>query len=119
MEKLTVCQRSRRRELDNRIQGPPPTSKSYLNVDAVVEAIRKTGAQAVHPGYGFLSENSHFAERLNEIGVTFIGPSQFSIAAMGDKIESKKVGDPRFAVPHGGPLCGRARQPGPTAAGSL
>jgi propionyl-CoA carboxylase alpha chain len=74
-----------------RHQGPPPTSKSYLNVDAVVNAIKVTGAQAVHPGYGFLSENSHFAERLDELGVTFIGPSQQSIAAMGDKIESKKV----------------------------
>ena len=72
-------------------QGPPPTSQSYLNVDAVVHAIKQTGAQAVHPGYGFLSENSHFAERLDELGVTFIGPSQQSIAAMGDKIESKKV----------------------------
>ena len=73
------------------MQGPPPTNKSYLNVDAVVHAIKVTGAQAVHPGYGFLSENSHFAERLDEIGVTFIGPSMQSIAAMGDKIESKKV----------------------------
>jgi len=75
-----------------RCQGPAPTAKSYLNVDAVVDAIKKTGAQAVHPGYGFLSENSHFAQRLDELGVTFIGPSQYSIGAMGDKIESKKVG---------------------------
>jgi len=82
-------------------QGPAPTAKSYLNVDAVVDAIKKTGAQAVHPGYGFLSENSHFAQRLDELGVTFIGPSQYSIGAMGDKIESKKVwarGEPGFGA---------------------
>jgi len=87
-----------------RCQGPAPTAKSYLNVDAVVDAIKKTGAQAVHPGYGFLSENSHFAQRLDELGVTFIGPSQYSIGAMGDKIESKKVrarSEPGFGAHNG------------------
>ncbi|XP_072267744.1 propionyl-CoA carboxylase alpha chain, mitochondrial [Pyxicephalus adspersus] len=69
--------------------GPAPTSKSYLNMDAIMEAIRKTGAQAVHPGYGFLSENKEFARRLAAENVTFIGPDTHAIQAMGDKIESK------------------------------
>ncbi|XP_069826822.1 propionyl-CoA carboxylase alpha chain, mitochondrial isoform X2 [Dendropsophus ebraccatus] len=69
--------------------GPAPTSKSYLNMDAIMEAIRKTGAQAVHPGYGFLSENKEFARRLAVENVTFIGPDTHAIQAMGDKIESK------------------------------
>ncbi|KAM4700649.1 propionyl-CoA carboxylase alpha chain [Discoglossus pictus] len=69
--------------------GPAPTSKSYLNMDAIMEAIRRTGAQAVHPGYGFLSENKEFARRLAAEDVTFIGPDTHAIQAMGDKIESK------------------------------
>ncbi|XP_060047801.1 propionyl-CoA carboxylase alpha chain, mitochondrial isoform X2 [Erinaceus europaeus] len=69
--------------------GPAPTSKSYLNMDAIMEAIRRTGAQAVHPGYGFLSENKEFAKRLAAADVTFIGPDTHAIQAMGDKIESK------------------------------
>ncbi|XP_073204831.1 propionyl-CoA carboxylase alpha chain, mitochondrial isoform X3 [Lepidochelys kempii] len=69
--------------------GPAPTSKSYLNMDAIMEAIKKTRAQAVHPGYGFLSENKEFARRLASEGVTFIGPDTHAIQAMGDKIESK------------------------------
>ncbi|MEE6470818.1 hypothetical protein FKM82_009072 [Ascaphus truei] len=69
--------------------GPAPTSKSYLNMDAIMEAIKKTGAQAVHPGYGFLSENKEFARRLAAESVTFIGPDTYAIQAMGDKIESK------------------------------
>ncbi|RXN01049.1 Propionyl-CoA carboxylase alpha chain, mitochondrial [Acipenser ruthenus] len=71
--------------------GPAPTNKSYLNTDAIMEAIRKTGAQAVHPGYGFLSENKEFARRLAAEGVTFIGPDTHAIQAMGDKIESKLI----------------------------
>ncbi|XP_051881790.1 propionyl-CoA carboxylase alpha chain, mitochondrial isoform X2 [Pristis pectinata] len=71
--------------------GPAPTNKSYLNLDAVMEAIQKTGAQAVHPGYGFLSENKDFARRLAAEGVTFIGPDTHAIQAMGDKIESKLI----------------------------
>ncbi|XP_059826498.1 propionyl-CoA carboxylase alpha chain, mitochondrial isoform X2 [Hypanus sabinus] len=71
--------------------GPAPTNKSYLNLDAVMEAIQKTGAQAVHPGYGFLSENKDFARRLAAEGVTFIGPDMHAIQAMGDKIESKLI----------------------------
>uniref|UniRef100_A0A5F8H5J8 propionyl-CoA carboxylase n=1 Tax=Monodelphis domestica TaxID=13616 RepID=A0A5F8H5J8_MONDO len=69
--------------------GPAPTSKSYLNMDAIMEAIKKTRAQAVHPGYGFLSENKEFAKCLAAEGVTFIGPDTHAIQAMGDKIESK------------------------------
>ncbi|XP_062866614.1 propionyl-CoA carboxylase alpha chain, mitochondrial isoform X2 [Trichomycterus rosablanca] len=71
--------------------GPAPTSKSYLNMDAIMEAIRSTGAQAVHPGYGFLSENKEFARRLAAEGVTFIGPDTHAIQSMGDKIESKLI----------------------------
>ncbi|XP_013855213.1 propionyl-CoA carboxylase alpha chain, mitochondrial [Austrofundulus limnaeus] len=71
--------------------GPAPTSKSYLNMDAIMDAIRLTGAQAVHPGYGFLSENKEFAKRLAAEGVTFIGPDTHAIQAMGDKIESKLI----------------------------
>ncbi|XP_063160883.1 propionyl-CoA carboxylase alpha chain, mitochondrial isoform X1 [Candoia aspera] len=69
--------------------GPAPTSKSYLNMDAIMEAIKKTRAQAVHPGYGFLSENKEFSKRLVSEGVVFIGPDMHAIQAMGDKIESK------------------------------
>uniref|UniRef100_A0A673GH10 Propionyl-CoA carboxylase alpha chain, mitochondrial n=1 Tax=Sinocyclocheilus rhinocerous TaxID=307959 RepID=A0A673GH10_9TELE len=71
--------------------GPAPTSKSYLNMDAIMNAIKQTGAQAVHPGYGFLSENKEFAKRLEAEGVTFIGPDTHAIQAMGDKIESKLI----------------------------
>uniref|UniRef100_A0A674E3F4 Propionyl-CoA carboxylase alpha chain, mitochondrial n=1 Tax=Salmo trutta TaxID=8032 RepID=A0A674E3F4_SALTR len=69
--------------------GPAPTNKSYLNMDAIMDAIRKTGSQAVHPGYGFLSENKEFAKRLAAEDVVFIGPDTHAIHAMGDKIESK------------------------------
>lgn len=71
--------------------GPSPTNQSYLKVDNLLDAIHTSGAQAVHPGYGFLSENAGFAKRLHKEGVTFIGPSESAIAQMGDKIESKKL----------------------------
>ncbi|KAL1920259.1 uncharacterized protein VTP21DRAFT_1405 [Calcarisporiella thermophila] len=71
--------------------GPPPTSQSYLNIPAILKAIKDTGAQAVHPGYGFLSENATFVKALDEAGVTFIGPNQSAMAAMGDKIQSKII----------------------------
>ncbi|MEP3330560.1 acetyl/propionyl/methylcrotonyl-CoA carboxylase subunit alpha [Sedimentitalea sp.] len=71
--------------------GPPPANQSYIVINKVMEAIRKTGAQAVHPGYGFLSENSKFAEALEAEGVAFIGPPVGAIEAMGDKITSKKI----------------------------
>ena len=71
--------------------GPPPASSSYLVIDKIVEAARQTGADAVHPGYGFLSERAAFAEALAAAGIAFIGPNVAAIAAMGDKIESKKL----------------------------
>ncbi|MBL8669748.1 MAG: acetyl/propionyl/methylcrotonyl-CoA carboxylase subunit alpha [Alphaproteobacteria bacterium] len=71
--------------------GPPPSAQSYLVVERIVEAARKTGAQAVHPGFGFLSEKAIFAEALRDQKIAFIGPSPEAIGAMGDKIESKKL----------------------------
>ena len=71
--------------------GPPPANQSYIVIDKVMDAIRQTGAQAVHPGYGFLSENSKFAEALEAEGVAFVGPPKKAIEAMGDKITSKKI----------------------------
>ena len=71
--------------------GLSPSSESYLRIDRIVRACRDSGADAVHPGYGFLSEREGFAEALAEVGVTFIGPNARAIAAMGDKIESKKL----------------------------
>ncbi|APO69858.1 propionyl-CoA carboxylase subunit alpha 2 (plasmid) [Rhizobium gallicum] len=71
--------------------GPAPSAQSYLVIDKIIEAIKRTGADAVHPGYGFLSENRAFAERLQQEGVTFIGPPVGAIEAMGDKITSKKI----------------------------
>ncbi len=71
--------------------GPAPANQSYIVIDKVMDAIRKTGAEAVHPGYGFLSENSKFAEALEAEGVAFIGPPKGAIEKMGDKITSKKI----------------------------
>ena len=71
--------------------GPSSAPLSYLNVKRILEAIKMTGADAVHPGYGFLSENAAFAELLSKNGITFIGPSVESIKKMGDKIEAKKI----------------------------
>jgi len=71
--------------------GPSPSAQSYLVIDRIVQACRDTGAQAVHPGYGFLSEREAFAEALAKHGIAFIGPNTKAIAAMGDKIESKKL----------------------------
>jgi len=71
--------------------GPPPSSQSYIVIDKILDAIRQTGADAVHPGYGFLSENAHFAEALKAEGVSFIGPPPVAIEAMGDKITSKRI----------------------------
>jgi propionyl-CoA carboxylase alpha chain len=71
--------------------GPAASRLSYLVQDNIIAACKQTGAQAVHPGYGFLSENAGFAKRLEEEGIVFIGPKHHSIAAMGDKIESKKL----------------------------
>ncbi|ACY33069.1 acetyl-CoA carboxylase biotin carboxylase subunit [Comamonas thiooxydans] len=71
--------------------GPAPSRESYLLGEKIIEACKQTGAQAVHPGYGFLSENEGFARRCEEEGIAFIGPKSHSIAAMGDKIASKKL----------------------------
>jgi propionyl-CoA carboxylase alpha chain len=71
--------------------GPAPASESYLNAELILDAVRATGAEAVHPGYGFLSERESFARALEAAGVAFIGPPPGAIAAMGDKIESKKI----------------------------
>uniref|UniRef100_H2ZP39 Propionyl-CoA carboxylase alpha chain, mitochondrial n=1 Tax=Ciona savignyi TaxID=51511 RepID=H2ZP39_CIOSA len=71
--------------------GPAPSAESYLNMNNIMQAIKSTGAQAVHPGYGFLSENKEFAKVLAENNVTFIGPDTFAIDAMGDKIKSKLI----------------------------
>ncbi|MCK1625233.1 acetyl/propionyl/methylcrotonyl-CoA carboxylase subunit alpha [Bradyrhizobium sp. 160] len=71
--------------------GPPAAAESYLVIEKIVEACRKTGAEAVHPGYGFLSEREAFPRALETAGIVFIGPNPAAIAAMGDKIESKKA----------------------------
>ncbi len=71
--------------------GPPPANQSYIVIDKVMDAVRQTGAEAVHPGYGFLSENPKFAEALEAEGVAFVGPPKGAIEAMGDKITSKKI----------------------------
>ncbi|MBI3506295.1 MAG: ATP-grasp domain-containing protein, partial [Proteobacteria bacterium] len=78
------------READEAVRiGPAPTAESYLKIDAILAACKATGAEAVHPGYGFLSENAAFAKALDKAGIVFIGPSMQAVAAMGDKIESK------------------------------
>ncbi|MBK6355268.1 MAG: acetyl/propionyl/methylcrotonyl-CoA carboxylase subunit alpha [Betaproteobacteria bacterium] len=71
--------------------GPAASKESYLVMDKIIAACKQTGAQAVHPGYGFLSENATFSRRLEEEGIKFIGPKHYSVAKMGDKIESKKL----------------------------
>ncbi|WP_158967407.1 acetyl-CoA carboxylase biotin carboxylase subunit [Chachezhania sediminis] len=71
--------------------GPPPANQSYIVIDKIMAAIKESGAEAVHPGYGFLSENAKFAEALDAAGVAFVGPPVKAIEAMGDKITSKKI----------------------------
>ena len=73
--------------------GPAPTAESYLRIDRILEVIAESGADGVHPGYGFLSENAEFSRRLADAGVTFIGPDEKAVAAMGDKITSKRLAD--------------------------
>ncbi|MGY5000015.1 acetyl-CoA carboxylase biotin carboxylase subunit [Streptomyces griseus] len=80
------------READTAVRiGPPAASESYLNVAALLEAARRTGAQAVHPGYGFLAENAEFAQACADAGLVFIGPPASAIALMGDKIRAKET----------------------------
>src|SRR5262244_1145280 len=71
--------------------GPPQSAESYLNIPALIAAAEITGAEAIHPGYGFLSENARFAEIVRDHGITFIGPSPEHIRMMGDKITAKKA----------------------------
>jgi len=71
--------------------GPAPAAESYLKAELIIDACKATGAEAVHPGYGFLSERTSFAKALEKAGIAFIGPPVKAIAAMGDKIESKKL----------------------------
>ena len=80
------------READEAVPiGPAPSTESYLRIDHIVDACRKTGAEAVHPGYGFLSEQPAFATALAEAGIVFVGPGPEAMAAMGDKIAAKKL----------------------------
>src|SRR5947208_10451827 len=84
--------------------GPPPSADSYLRIDRIIEACKKTGAEAVHPGYGFLSERSEFATTLTKAGIVFIGPSAEATAAMGDKIAAKKLAQKAGVAAVAGPL---------------
>ncbi len=80
------------READEAVAlGGSTAAESYLRIDKLLEAVKATGAEAVHPGYGFLSERAAFAEALGAAGVVFIGPTVQEIGAMGDKIESKRL----------------------------
>jgi acetyl-CoA carboxylase biotin carboxylase subunit len=71
--------------------GPPPSNESYLVIDKIIDAAKKTGADAIHPGYGFLSENAEFAKKVRQAGIIFIGPSSHSISIMGDKIVARQT----------------------------
>jgi len=79
--------------------GPPPSSQSYLNINAIISAAELTDAEAIHPGYGFLSENAKFAEICDQCGITFIGPSAESMRIMGDKISARQA-----VIEHGVPI---------------
>ena len=71
--------------------GPSPARESYLNIDKIIEVAKKSGADAIHPGYGFLSENAGFAKRCKDEGIIFMGPSAEAIATMGDKITARQT----------------------------
>ena len=71
--------------------GPPPSSESYLNIPAIISAAEVTDAEAIHPGYGFLSENADFAEKVEKSGFVFIGPRPETIRLMGDKVSAKQT----------------------------
>src|SRR4051812_25113528 len=80
-----------KRATEAHLLGPGPASESYLNVDKLIEVIKSSGAEAVHPGYGFLAENAAFARRLEEEGITFIGPPASAIDAMGSKTKAREL----------------------------
>lgn len=86
--------------------GPPPSAESYLRIDTILSVAKESGAQAIHPGYGFLSENAAFAKACEKAGVTFIGPPAGVIAALGDKLEARRTAERAGAptVPGAGPL---------------
>ena len=71
--------------------GPPPSAESYLNIDKIIAVAKRAGVDAIHPGYGFLSENAAFSERCQKEGIIFIGPSPYSIATMGDKLTARRT----------------------------
>ena len=71
--------------------GPPPAGKSYMNVEALIEAAKETGAEGIHPGYGFLAENASFAAACRDAGLTFIGPSAEAIEKMGNKSAARRI----------------------------
>ncbi len=73
--------------------GPAPSRESYLVIERIVAAAKETGAEAVHPGFGFLAENAAFSDALKSAGIVFVGPPAAAMAAMGDKIESKKLAE--------------------------
>src|SRR5229473_1809107 len=80
------------READFAVQvGPPPAAESYLKIDRILDAAKATGADAIHPGYGFFSENAKFATAVTKAGMVFIGPSPDAIRKMGDKLEARKL----------------------------
>lgn len=86
--------------------GPAPAKDSYLNIDAILGAAARTGARSVHPGYGFLAENAHFAQRVIDAGLTWIGPSPHAIEQMGDKIRSRNL-----MAAHGIPVASGTAEP--------